>query len=153
MADEFHSEVRQFVSEVVEAMGLDVQVVVDRLDDGSVRVDIQGDDGELLLRRKGEALDALQHIVSTAYRRELESQQRIVVDCLDFRKSKDIELQQMARFLIERAKMSGAPQELGPLNSYARRIVHMEVANDPGVTSESQGDGLVKRVIIAPRGK
>jgi spoIIIJ-associated protein len=153
MSDEFHGEVRQFVAEVVEAMGLDVQVVVDRLDDGSVRVDIQGDEGELLLRRKGEALEALQHIVSTAYRRELEGQQRIVVDCLDFRRSKDIELQQMARFLIERAKMSGAAQELGPLNSYARRIVHMEVANDPEVTSESQGDGLVKRVIIAPRGK
>lgn len=153
MADDFHGTVQQFVSDVVGAMGLDVQVVVDRLEDGSVRVDIQGDDGELLVRKKGEALDALQHIVNTAYRGELAAQQRIVVDCLDFRRSKDVELQQMARFLIERAKQTGAPQELGPLNSYARRVVHMIVAEDPDVTSESQGDGLVKRVIIALRGK
>lgn len=152
MAD-FHGEVQQFVSDVTKAMGLDVTIVVDRLEDGSVRVDVQGDDGEVLLRRKGEALDALQHLVNTAYRRELASQQRIVVDCLDFRRGKDVELQQMAKFLIERALMTGAPQELGPLNSYARRVVHMVVAEHPEVSSESQGDGLVKRVIIAPRGK
>lgn len=153
MAGDFHTEVQQFVSDVTTAMGLDVTIVVDRLEDGSVRVDVRGDDGEVLLRRKGEALDALQHLVNTAYRRELASQQRIVVDCLDFRRGKDVELQQMAKFLIERALMTGAPQELGPLNSYARRVVHMVVAEHPEVSSESQGDGLVKRVIIAPRGK
>ena len=43
------------------------------------------------------------------------------------------------------------PQEMGPLNSYSRRLVHMEVSLDPGVSSESQGDGMVKTVIISPR--
>jgi spoIIIJ-associated protein len=59
----------------------------------------------------------------------------------------------MAKFLIDKAKSSGMPQELGPLNSYARRVVHMEVAKDPDVSSESQGDGQMKLVIIAPRSK
>jgi spoIIIJ-associated protein len=150
MAQTLSNEVRQFVADVTEAMGLEVDVITERLDDGGLRVDIQGEDGSILLHRKGEALDALQHIVNTAYRHEGDSQ-RIVVDSQGFRRSKDLELQQMARFLMDKAKSTKMPQELGPLNSYARRVVHMEVARDPEVTSESQGDGQMKLVIIAPR--
>jgi spoIIIJ-associated protein len=152
MTQTLQNEVRQFVADVVDAMGLEVEVVAERLDDGGMRVDIRGDDGSTLLHRKGEALDALQYIVNTAYRHEGDSQ-RIVVDCQGFRRGKDLELQQMAKFLIDKAKSSGVPQELGPLNSYARRVVHMEVAKDPDVSSESQGDGQMKLVIIAPRSK
>jgi spoIIIJ-associated protein len=149
MRDALHGEVRAFVEDVTDAMGLAVDVEVTDLDDGSIRVDLVGDEGELLLRRKGEGLDALQHLVNSAYRRELGGQQRIVVDAMGFRKGKDLELQQMARFLMERVKATGQPQELGPLNSYARRVVHLEVATDAALASESQGDGQVKRVIIS----
>jgi spoIIIJ-associated protein len=150
MSQTLQNEVRQFVADVTAAMGLAVDVVAERLDDGGLRVDVQGEDGTALLQRKGEALDALQHIVNTAFRHEGDSQ-RIVVDCQNFRRGKDIELQQMTKFLIEKVKSTRTPQELGPLNSYARRVVHMEVSLDPEVTSESQGDGQMKTVIIAPR--
>jgi spoIIIJ-associated protein len=150
MAQTLQNEVRQFVADVTEAMGLEVEVIAERLNDGGLRVDIRGEDGSMLLHRKGEALDALQHIVNTAYRHEGDSQ-RIVIDCQGFRRGKDLELQQMARFLMDKAKSTKVPQELGPLNSYARRVVHMEVARDPDLTSESQGDGQMKLVIIAPR--
>jgi spoIIIJ-associated protein len=142
--------ITEFVRDVVVAMGLDVTVAAETDPDG-IRVAISGEDGELLVRRKGEALDALQHLVHSVWRDQMRGEGRIVVDCLDFRKGKDAELRQMARFLIERAKTTRVPQEMGPLNSYARRLVHLEVSNDPEVTSESQGDGLVKTVIIAPR--
>lgn len=146
-----HDQVGGFVREVVAAMGIDVTVTAGRDADG-VRVEISGEEGELLVRRKGEALDALQLLVNSIWRDQHgRDQGRIVVDCLDFRKGKDAELRQMARFLIEKAKTTGMPQEIGPLNSYARRLVHLEVSQDPAVTSESQGDGAVKMVVIAPR--
>lgn len=145
-----HDQIGDFVRDVVTAMGLDVVVTSSSNDDG-VRVDISGEQGELLVRRKGEALDALQHLVNSIWRDQTGRDGRIVVDCLDFRKGKDAELRQMARFLIEKAKMTRVPQEMGPLNSYSRRLVHMEVSQDPEVTSESQGDGLVKTIVIAPR--
>jgi spoIIIJ-associated protein len=150
MTQDLQGELRTFVGDVVRDMGLDASVEVETLEDGSIRVDIKGDGGEVLLRRKGEGLDALQHIVNTAFRRDLDSQ-RIVIDSLGFRRGKDLELEQMTRFLIERARSTGMPQELGPLNSYARRVVHMEVAKHADATSESQGDGAVKKVIIATR--
>lgn len=143
-------EIGAFVRDVVAAIGIDVTVTATAGPDG-VRVDITGDEGELLVRRKGEALDALQHLVNSIWRDQTGRDGRIVVDCLDFRKGKDAELRQMARFLIERAKTTGTAQEMGPLNSYSRRLVHMEVSLDPAVSSESQGDGMVKTVIISPR--
>ena len=145
-----HEQVGTFVRDVVAAIGLDVTVTSGSDADG-VRVDISGEEGELLVRRKGEALDALQYLVNSIYRDQSGRDGRIVVDCLDFRKGKDAELRQLARFLIEKAKTTGAPQEIGPLNSYSRRLVHLEVSLDSGVTSESQGDGLVKTIVIAPR--
>ena len=151
MTTQWHHDVKAFVSDIVEGMGMDVEVVLTDLEDGSLEVELRGEDGELLLRRKGEGLDALQHLVNTAYRRDIGGNQRIVVDAMGFRKGKDAELQQMARFLMERAKSTGVPQELGPLNSYSRRIVHLEVGRDPEVCSESQGDGQLKQVIISLR--
>jgi spoIIIJ-associated protein len=143
-------EIGAFVRDVATAMGIEVTVTATSSADG-VRVDITGEQGELLVRRKGEALDALQHLVNSIWRDQTGRDGRIVVDCLDFRKGKDAELRQMARFMIEKAKMTGVPQEMGPLNSYSRRLVHMEVSLDPAVSSESQGDGMVKTVIISPR--
>ena len=55
----------------------------------------------------------------------------------------------MARFNAEKAKSSGASQEMGPLNPYERRIVHLAIAEDPGATSESIGDAFMKTVIIS----
>ncbi len=144
-------QIERFVRDVVEAMGLDVQVTTEVLPDGGIRADIQGQGGELLVRRKGEALDALQHLVNSIWRDKTGQGGRIVVDCLDFRKGKDIELRQMARFMMEKVKTTGIPQELGPFNSYARRLVHLEVSSDPALASESQGDGQVKTVIISPK--
>jgi spoIIIJ-associated protein len=151
MRTELHGEVKAFVEQIVDAMGLSVAVEVSDLEDGSLRVDVQGEEGELLLRRKGEGLDALQHLVNSAYRRDVGRDQRIVIDAMGFRQGKDVELQQMAKFLVEKVRTTGVPQELGPLNSYSRRIVHLEVGRHDDVASESQGDGQLKQVIISRR--
>jgi spoIIIJ-associated protein len=146
---ELHDRVREFTRQTMAAMGLTLEVEVKDTPD-SIRVEISGEGGETLLRRRAEALDALQLIVNTAFRRELDDDRSFVVDSLDYRKAKDEELRQMARFMMEKAKMSG-PQEMGPLNPYARRIVHLTVAEDPTVSSESIGDAHMKTVIISVR--
>jgi spoIIIJ-associated protein len=96
-------------------------------------------------------LQALQHIVATAFRRQLSEDNRVVIDCNGFRKDKDLELRQMARFVAEKARSTGVPQEMGPLNPYERRIVHLAIAEDPTVTSESIGDAFMKTVIITAK--
>ena len=142
------SDITDFVQNVALKMGLDLTASAEDMPDG-VRINLEGEDGSLLTRRQGEALAALQHIVSAVYRHETAEGRRLVVDCQGYRKGKDAELRQMAIFLGEKAKTSGLAQEIGPLNPYERRIVHLAVSEVEGISSESIGDAFEKTVIIS----
>jgi spoIIIJ-associated protein len=150
--DELDLNVRllDFVKSVTSAMGLTLEASVEQTPDGP-RVDLRGEEGELLLRHKAEGLQALQHITSVIFRDELPDNQRVVVDCMGFRRDKDAELRQMALFLGEKARRTGVEQKLGPLNAYERRIVHMAVAEQGLADTESIGDAAVKTVIITAK--
>jgi len=142
-------QVADFVSQVVKQMGLGLQARVETNADGT-RIDLEGEGAETLLERRGEGLQALQHIVDSAFRKQL-GDKRLLIDCMGFRRDKDNELKQMAKFLAEKAKSSGVEQSIGPLNAYERRLVHLAVAEIPDVSSESIGDAAVKTVTISPK--
>ena len=144
------TEIASFVQTLAEKMGLQLTASPEEMADG-LRINLDGEDGNILTRRQGEALAALQHIVSAVYRHETTEGRRLVVDCMGYRKGKDDELRQMALFLGGKAKDSGLAQEIGPLNPYERRIVHLAVAELDSVTSESIGDAFMKTVIISAR--
>lgn len=150
MSSSLTTQIAEFVQNVVTAMGVELAVTIEETSDGT-RINLTGEDGGVLVRRGGEGLQALQHIVATAFRRQLGDDNRIVIDCNGFRKDKDAELRQMARFIADKARSSGVPQEMGPLNPYERRIVHLAIAEDPAVTSESIGDAFMKTVIISSK--
>ncbi len=144
------TEITEFVQNVVNAMGMTLTPRVEEAPEGT-RINLEGEDGGVLVRRGGEGLQALQHLVATAFRKQLGDDNRIVIDCNGFRKDKDAELKQMARFMADKARASGAPQEMGPLNPYERRIVHMAIAECPDAASESIGDAFMKTVIISTK--
>lgn len=144
------TQIAGFVQDVVNAMGITMSLNVEETPEGT-RINLEGEDGGVLVRRGGEGLQALQHIVATTFRKQLGDDNRIVIDCNGYRKEKDAELRQMAKFVAEKARSSGVPQEMGPLNPYERRIVHLAIAEDPGVTSESIGDAFMKTVIISSK--
>ena len=150
MNETLTKQITEFVQNVVGAMGVQVTATIEESPEGT-RINLEGEDGGVLIRRGGEGLQALQHVVATAFRRQLGDDNRIVVDCNGFRRDKDAEIKQMARYMAEKARSSGMPQEMGPLNPYERRIVHIAIAEDPTVSSESIGDAFMKTVIISAR--
>ena len=139
-----------FLTRVTEAMGIHTPVDVEQTADG-LRLNLSGEEAELLVRHRGEPLKALQHIVDMALGRRLADDKRVFIDALAYRKGKDIELREMAKLLAEKVKQTGLDQQLGPLNPYERRIVHMAVAEVPGATTESVGDAFSKTVLISLR--
>ena len=150
MSTELDSQVIDFVRRVTSAMGLELSADREETED-NVRLNFSGEGADVLLRRKGEVLDALQVIVNTAFRRDARGDRHYLIDVLDYRKGKDAELRQMAKFLVDKVKLNGMPQEIGPLNPYARRLVHLTVAEDDAVVSESVGDAFLKTVIISKK--
>ena len=139
-----------FLNRFTEALGVKATVGVEHTENGP-RFNIAGEEAEWLVRHRGEPLKALQHIADMAFGRTLPDDQRVFIDALEYRKGKDVELRQMAKLLAEKVKQSGIDQQLGPLNPYERRLVHIAVAEVPGVTTESIGDAFSKTVHISLR--
>jgi spoIIIJ-associated protein len=139
-----------FLSRLIAALGITATVNVEETSDGP-RLNIAGDEAELLVRHRGEPLKALQHVVDMAFARTLPDEQRVFVDALEYRKGKDVELRKMAKLMAAKAIETGIDQQLGPLNPYERRLVHLAVAEIPGATTESIGDAFSKTVMISVR--
>ena len=150
MSDNSTQPIVDFLARVTSALGLKTPVDLEETPDGP-RLNLSGEDAELLVRHRGEPIKALQHVIDMAYGRVLGDDRRVFIDALEYRKGKDVELRQMAKFLAEKAKQTGLDQQLGPLNPYERRIVHMAVAEVAGVTTESVGDAFSKTVLISLR--
>jgi spoIIIJ-associated protein len=139
----------EFLNRFTAALGIKSPVDVEETPDGP-RLNLSGEEAEILVRHRGEPIKALQQVVDMAFGRLFDDERRVFVDALAYRKGKDLELKQMARLLADKVKETGLDQQIGPLNPYERRIVHLVVAEIPGVASESIGDAFSKVVIISP---
>ena len=133
------ARVSGFMKDLLAAMGLSLAVQVQDSPDG-IRIDLSGDGGEVLLRRKAEALEALQQIVNTGFRRDLKDDRSFVVDCMGYRRAKDTELREMARFIMQKAKTSSSSRRTevrsSSMPSYAPRS-RMEHASPTRASSRS----------------
>src|SRR5256714_9685617 len=130
-----------FLERIAGAFGIDATVAREDTADGA-RLNFEGEQAELLARHRGEPLKALQQVVDSAFGRDVRDERRVFIDALGYRKGKDIELRQMAKLLADKVRQSGVDQQLGPLNPYERRLVHMAAAEVPSVTTESVGEPL-----------
>lgn len=140
----------EFLNQFTAALGVSSPIDVEETPDGP-RLNLTGEEAELLVRHRGEPLKALQHVVDMSFGRGGAGELRVFVDALSYRKGKDSELRQMARFLAGKAKETGVDQQIGPLNPYERRLVHVAAAEIEGVSTESVGDAFAKTVTISAR--
>jgi spoIIIJ-associated protein len=111
---------------------------------GIVFVVFDGLDKQLLLWNDGSLLLALQHVLNKV------ADQKVQVDCEFFRKRKERNLREYAQQIAQRVHDSGKNEILDLMNPYERRIVHIAVNQVPGITSESLGEGFLKRVKVFP---
>jgi spoIIIJ-associated protein len=141
-------DMESFVSEMIRHLDWELDVSIERAEDGSVRVDLSGEDRDLVVQNRAEVLEVFQYLVNRIFGGA--GAARIVVDCDGYRERKENELREIALRVSERVRRTGEEEELGLMNPYERRIVHLAVAEAEGVTTESEGDGLMKRVVILP---
>src|SRR5262245_58436143 len=136
--------------EVLTGLGLDLKVSA-RDTETSIEVDIEGADRDLLLDRRGEALNALQYLLNRIVYRG-RAGKKIHLDSGGYRRDREDEIVEIARRAAEAAKSRGKEQLLSPLNPYERRLVHIALSEIEGVTTRSVGDGFLKRVAVVPTG-
>lgn len=115
-----------------------------------INVDVHGDDLSILIGRRAETLNALQYITSLIVSKELGRFVPIVVDVEGYRVRRDNQLRQLARRMAEQAIKTGRRQILEPMPANERRIVHIELRENPDVTTESVGEDPRRKVTIIP---
>jgi spoIIIJ-associated protein len=144
---EFAKRVADWCDELATLADFDLTVRTSERDD-AIEVTLYGRDARLFVDRNGELLDAVQTLLNKTFR---DQEQMIEVDALDFKKDRAEELGERARKIADEVRAAGEEQTLPAMSPVERRIIHMALADDADVTTESRGDGYFKKVTILPR--
>ena len=150
------SEVVQVASDVVSKLirMMDIDVIstmrhTDGDDEGPF-FDIEGEDSALLIGRRGETLRALQLLVRTIVGRKLGANLNFTVDVEGYDDRRRQSLANLADRVASRVIKTGRSIELEPMSARERRIVHISLADQKGIQTESSGEGKDRRVVIQP---
>jgi spoIIIJ-associated protein len=136
--------------DILDRMGIDAEVSA--FDDGErIFLDAHGAESGLIIGKKGATLDALQYIVNRIVSKKPNDGPGVVVDAEGYRGRREDSLADLARRLAEKAVKTGRPVPVEPMNPADRRIVHVTLVDHPGVSTESDGEGLFRRVVIYPK--
>lgn len=144
------------VMELLQRMGIrgDVETSWGEADEeGRIRpllVDIHGDDLNILIGRRGKTLYALQYITRLILGKELKRPVAVVIDVEGYRARKEKQLRRLARRMAQQALETGRTMSLEPMAPNERRIIHIELRDDPNVNTVSVGEGDRRKVTIVP---
>ncbi|MDA2923287.1 hypothetical protein MYX65_01310 [Acidobacteria bacterium AH-259-L09] len=147
--DKLTTEVQQFLGELLERAGLDLRFRCEP-EDEVINVRLHGQDTDMVLSNNARLLYAINHLLNRVFYRKSSDGYNFVVDCNEYRGTREMELQLLARKGAERVKLSGIPFRLQAMPASERRVVHLALVEEPGVRTESEGAGLHRRVVILP---
>jgi spoIIIJ-associated protein len=145
---ELYQEAQQFLNDIFGHAGLSLRATAGESESGCT-LNIDGEDAALLRSEGGELLDALEHFVNQSFTRGLPQGERFVCDVDSFRSLRETELRAMARHAADRVLSSGVPFTFGPMSANERRIIHLTLADDESLTTESVGEGNLRRLKVS----
>lgn len=138
---------KEFLSEILKDLRFDLSVSAEMTGEGCV-LNMSGEDTSFLLNESGELLDALETLLFQIFGRELEKTERFICDADGFRQTRRAELQAMARFAAQNVRKSGKAFTFGKLNSTERRMIHLTLAEETDLQTESIGEGRDRQLQV-----
>lgn len=118
---------------------------------GGPIIDLTGDDSGLLIGHRGQTLQSLQFLVNLIVRKTYGENVRVVLDVERYRARREASLRDMATKVASRVVQSGRSITLEPMSAADRRIIHISLADHPGVSTESVGVGEDRKVTVIPK--
>ena len=142
-------DTREFLNKVFAAMDLQVEIIIDRPEDGNVvNVELKGDDMGVLIGKRGQTLDSLQYLTNLAVNKHAENFVKVKIDTEDYRKRRRETLENLARNIAYKVKRTKNPVSLEPMNPFERRVIHSTLQNDKFVTTHSEGEEPYRHVVV-----
>lgn len=148
--------------EVVESSRLVLERIVSTLDSDAkvsarnghgsgIELEVDGGEVGILIGRRGQTLDALQYLTTRIVSHQEGRPVRISVDAGGYRRRRRESLEELALRMADKARSTRRPVSVGPLSSPERRVVHLALKGERGVSTSSRGRGELKKVLISPR--
>lgn len=146
---ESYARIRTFVSGLLEHMGIQAQIDITARDNGGVNVNLSGSGMGAVIGRRGETLDAIQHLTNYAVNRGSDKHMHISVDAESYRAKREESLVRLAEKMAAKAVKYKRSMALEPMNSYERHVIHTALQDYEGVTTSSTGTEPNRRVVVS----
>jgi len=137
-----------FLNKIFEITNEDV-TVESKIDGEVLRINLSGPDMGIVIGKRGETLDALQHLTSLVVNKGDKSFLKVSLDAENYREKRNVALSELANKLANKVMRTGRNQTLEPMNAYERRIIHSALQDHETVTTYSVGQGVNRKVVIA----
>ncbi len=145
-----HEVLRTVLESIVKVIEPDASVKIAEVGN-EIYLNIIGNGSGIFIGRRGQTLEALQYLINKIKSSKFKNIPPVIVDSESYRRKQEKSLVSLAKHLSEKAKKRKKPVNTSPLNPGERRVIHMALKNDSDLTTWSKGDGLFKKVIIAPK--
>lgn len=146
---ESYARIRAFVSGLLEHMGIQAEIEITARDNGGVNVNLSGSNMGAVIGRRGETLDAIQHLTNYAVNRGSDKHMHISVDAESYRAKREESLVRLAEKMAAKAIKYKRSIALEPMNSYERHVIHTALQDYEGVTTSSTGTEPNRRVVVS----
>lgn len=146
---EIYARIRAFVSGLLEHMGIQAEIEITARDNGGVNVNLSGNNMGAVIGRRGETLDAIQHLTNYAVNRGSDKHMHISVDAESYRAKREESLVRLAEKMAAKAIKYKRSMALEPMNSYERHVIHTALQDYEGVTTSSTGTEPNRRVVVS----
>ncbi len=141
--------IREFLEGLLSRMGTEADIDISVKEDGSICAELSGEGMGSIIGRRGETLDAIQHLTNYAVNRGTEERTHISIDAENYRSKREESLVHLAEKMAAKALKYHRSMALEPMNSYERHVIHTALQNYDGVTTCSTGVEPNRRVVIS----
>ncbi len=135
------------LKEILTRMGMDAKVEADYID-GSTHLNILTDSPALLIGKHGQTLDAIERILNCIVNKVSLAKKRVFVDTEGYRKRREERLIEMANQVADKVRYTGRDVVLAPMSARDRRVIHVALKEDEIISTYSQGEGDMRRVVV-----
>jgi spoIIIJ-associated protein len=146
--DEPAAALEDLLAEIADGLDLDVEIDVEE-SEGLLKGSLRGDDVGLFIGRRGQTIDAVQHLAQRIVFREGPSDVRIVIDADGYRERRAETLRADADDAAEETLRTGRPVEMDPMPASERRVVHEHLRDRGDVETHSEGEEPARRLVVS----
>jgi spoIIIJ-associated protein len=141
--------IKKEIEKFFEKLGI-FPIVKVSIDDKTVRAEVQGENSQDLIGEKGEILLQIQHLLNAILKKKTQEEFFLDLDISGYKQKKIKYLKELAKSVADEVSLTKKEKILEPMPAYERRIIHLELASRPDITTESIGKEPKRRVVIKP---